>query len=113
MFRISRNFPYGDHPDFPPRLPPLPLSLRFAIRRRRNMAQLYFHYSNPEGVFSDRSGGAVGNLIEVHDHAARMMRSLIALPSTEDWRSWVLHVSDDLGEDIFVIPFASMLGKPH
>jgi hypothetical protein len=113
MFRISRNFPYGDHPDFPPRLPPLPFSLRFAIRRRRNMAQLYFHYSNPEGVFSDRGGGAVGDLVEVHDHAARVMRSLIALPSTEDWRGWVLHVSDDLGEDIFVIPFASMLGKPH
>jgi hypothetical protein len=77
------------------------------------MAQLYFHYSNPEGVFSDRSGGAVGDLIEVHDHAASMMRSLIAMPSAEDWRGWVLHVSDDLGEDIFVIPFASMLGKPH
>jgi hypothetical protein len=77
------------------------------------MAQLYFHYSNPEGVFSDRGDGAVGDLIEVHDHAARVMRSMIALPSAEDWRGWVLHVSDDLGEEVFAMPFASMLGKPH
>ncbi len=77
------------------------------------MAQHYFHYSNPEGVFSDRSGGAVGDLIEVHDQAASMMRSLIAMPSAEDWRGWVLHVSDDIGEEIFSVPFASALGKLH
>jgi len=34
-------------------------------------------------------------------------------PSTEDWRDWVLHVSDDIGEEIFCLPFASLLGKPH
>jgi hypothetical protein len=77
------------------------------------MAQVYFHYSNPEGVLSDRNGAAVCDLIEAHDHAARVMRSLITTPSAEDWRSWVLHVSDDLGEEIFEVPFASMLGKPH
>jgi hypothetical protein len=77
------------------------------------MAQVYFHYSNPEGVLSDRNGAAFGDLIEAHDHAARVMCSLITTPNAEDWRSWVLHVSDDLGEEIFMLPFASMLGKPH
>ena len=51
------------------------------------MAQLYFHYSNPEGLFSDRSGGAVGDLIEVHDHAARLMRSLV-MPNSRKY-SWM------------------------
>jgi hypothetical protein len=34
-------------------------------------------------------------------------------PSAEDWRNWVLHVSDALGDEIFALPFASLLGKPH
>lgn len=77
------------------------------------MAQVYFHYSNTEGELTDRSGAAVGNLIEAHDHAALVVRSIIAAPGEEDWRSWILHVSDDLGEEIFSLPFASVLGKPH
>jgi hypothetical protein len=77
------------------------------------MAQVYFHYSSPEGVLADPRGAAVGNLAEAHDRAAFAVRSLIASPSPEDWRGWVLHVSDDFGEEIFVVPFASMLGKPH
>jgi len=31
----------------------------------------------------------------------------------EDWRGWVLHVSDESGEEIFNLPFDSLLGKPH
>jgi hypothetical protein len=33
--------------------------------------------------------------------------------SLEDWRDWVLHVSDDQGDELFVVPFAFVLGKPH
>jgi hypothetical protein len=33
--------------------------------------------------------------------------------SLEDWRGWVLHVNDDLGDELFVVPFAFVLGKPH
>jgi hypothetical protein len=76
------------------------------------MAQVYFHYSNTEGVF-DRSRAAVGDLFEAHQHATFVVRSLVMTPSAEDWRGWVLHASDDLGEEIFALPFASMLGKPH
>jgi hypothetical protein len=42
-----------------------------------------------------------------------VVRSLLMAPSAEDWRDWVLHVSDDIGEEIFCLPFASLLGKPH
>jgi hypothetical protein len=77
------------------------------------MAQIYFHYSNPEGVSIDRGSAAVGGLTEAHERAALVIRSLVMAPTAEDWRDWVLHVSDDLGERIFDVPFASLLGRPH
>ncbi len=77
------------------------------------MAQVFFHCSNTEGVWFDRRGAAVGNLIEAHEQAALVVRSLLMAPSAEDWRDWVLHVSDELGEEIFAMPFSSVLGKPH
>jgi hypothetical protein len=33
------------------------------------------------------------------------------MPNSEDWRSWILHVSDDLGDELFIVPFAFALGK--
>ena len=77
------------------------------------MAQVYFHCSHTQGVSIDRCGAAVDDLAEAHDHAALVVRSLIMAPGPEDWRSWVLHVSEDFGDEIFVVPFASVLGKPH
>jgi hypothetical protein len=52
-------------------------------------------------------------LAEANDHAARVVRSLVMSHGPEDWHSWVMHVSDDLGEEIFVVPFAFVLGKPY
>jgi hypothetical protein len=49
----------------------------------------------------------------VRDHAARVVQSLITVQGPEDWRDWTLHVSDDLNDEIFVLPFSSMLGKLH
>jgi hypothetical protein len=77
------------------------------------MAQVYFHCSNSERALIDRRGAVVGDLVEARDHATRVVRSLVTSMSPEDWRDWVLHVSDDLDEEIFVVPFASVLGKPH
>ena len=77
------------------------------------MAKVYFHYSNSEGVCVDPRGTAVGNLAEVRDHAARVVQSLIAAQGPEDWRDWTLHVNDDLNDEIFALPFSSVLGKPH
>ena len=77
------------------------------------MAQVYFHCSNAEEVWVDRRGAAVGNLTEAREHAAVVVRSLLMTAGVEDWRDWVLHANDDLGEEIFAVSFASMLGKPH
>ena len=77
------------------------------------MAQVYFHCSNTHGALLDRCGAAVDDLAEAREHGALVMHSLISAPSMEDWRGWVLHVSDELGDELLVVPFASMLGKPH
>jgi hypothetical protein len=77
------------------------------------LAQVYFHYSNTEGVLMDQGGAAIGNLVEAWEQANLVVRSLIMAPSAEDWRGWILHVSDEHGDEIFDVPFTSMLGKPH
>jgi hypothetical protein len=74
---------------------------------------VYFHYSNARGMLINRSGTAVGDLVEACEHADRMVRSLILTASAEDWRGWVLHVTDNEGDEIFDVPFATVLGKPH
>lgn len=77
------------------------------------MTQVYFHCSHAQGVLIDRRGATVADLIEAREQATNVVRSLMAAPSLEDWRGWILHVSDDAGEEIFLLPFASLLGKPH
>jgi hypothetical protein len=77
------------------------------------MTQVYFRCSNPKEVLVDRCGAAVDDLAEARDHAACVVRSLTMARSLEDWRSWILHVSDDLGDERFVVPFAFVLGKPN
>jgi hypothetical protein len=77
------------------------------------MADLYFHCSNARGVLIDRSGTTVDDLIEAREHADCVVRSLIMSTSEEDWRAWILHVSDNDGDVIFDVPFATVLGKPH
>jgi len=77
------------------------------------MTQVYFHCSNSQGALIDRCGAAVESLAEARDHAARVVRSLTMTRSSKDWRSWVLHVSDDLGDELFILPFVFVLGKPH
>jgi hypothetical protein len=85
--------------------------IRFA--KETDMAQVYFHCSNSREVRVDRYGAAVSNLAEARDRAACMVRSLIMEKSAEDWRDWVVHVSDDFDDEIFEMPFASVLGKPN
>jgi hypothetical protein len=46
------------------------------------MADVYFHYSSARGVI---------------DEAPQRP------PSVEDWRGWILHVTDDDGDEIFEV----------
>jgi hypothetical protein len=77
------------------------------------MTEVYFHCSNADQLLVDSRGATVSNLSEACAHALRLVHSMMMTPNTEDWRGWELQVTDDLGEEIFVIPFASALGKLH
>jgi hypothetical protein len=77
------------------------------------MAQVYFHCSSSREVRVDQLGAAMSDLSEARDHAACVVRSLIMESSAEDWRDWIVHVSDDFDDEIFALPFSSVLGKPH
>jgi hypothetical protein len=77
------------------------------------MTQLYFHCSNSQSVVLDQRGTAVEDLKEARDHATGLARSMSMRHGAEDWRGWIVHVTDNLGEELFVVPFAFVLGKPH
>lgn len=74
------------------------------------MTEVYFHCSDAEHFIVDRRGSAM-HLDEAPAHAERLVRSLVMTPGVEDWRDWIMHVTDDLGEEIFALPFSSILGK--
>jgi hypothetical protein len=76
------------------------------------MSAVYFHCSDDTHVLLDRQGVAM-NLAEARVHAECLVRSYVAHPNAEDWRNWVLHVTDDLGDEIFELPFAAVLGQLH
>ena len=77
------------------------------------MVHVYFHCVNDEEVLVDRSGADVEDLIEAHARATRVVQAFITKPGPRDWRAWTMQVSDEEGEEIFVMPFLSVLGKPH
>ena len=75
--------------------------------------QVYFHCSSSREVRVDQFGAVVSNLAEARDRAACVVRSLIMEKSAEDWRDWVVHVSDDFDDEIFAVPFSSVFGRLH
>ncbi len=77
------------------------------------MVQALFRCSNAQGHVIDGRVAQVDDLIEAQEYATRVARSLMAAPTLRDWRSCCLSVSDDLGEEIFVLPFSSIIGKLH
>jgi hypothetical protein len=77
-----------------------------------DMAQVILHYSTPQGVVN-RSAAEVDDLPVLREYIAGCIRTLICSPTLEDWRGWVLHVSNESGEVLFALPFSLFLGKPH
>jgi hypothetical protein len=77
------------------------------------MSQVYFHCTTGETVLLDRSGTDVVDLTDAHDRAMDFVSLLIGMNGRQDWHDWILHVSDEDGEEIFLVPFASVLGTLH
>jgi len=61
----------------------------------------------------DRRGSEVDDLVESREGAIGMVRTIISRPGPEKWRRWGLHVSDGDGEEIFALPFSSLIGELH
>ena len=68
------------------------------------MTDVFFHCSDKEHVLIDRSGAAINGLIEACEHAERLARSYIMMASAEDWRNWVVRVTDERGDELFALP---------
>ena len=77
------------------------------------MTQVYFLCSNTKKFFVDQFEVVVDDLADARDHATRVVQSFTNERSLEDWRDWVLRVIDDEGDELFVVPFAFVLGKPN
>ncbi len=77
------------------------------------MAQVHFHCSDSVGRLLDRRIADVENLFEACDYAESVARSLISNPDLQDWRTCRLRVWDEFGQEIFEIPFSSVVGRPH
>lgn len=77
------------------------------------MAQVYFHCSRENLLLADCCRAEVDGLTDAREQAAMVVRSLVIAPGPEDWRGWVLHVSDDLGQELLALPFSSVVGRLH
>lgn len=77
------------------------------------MAQVTFRCSSADRMLPNRCETFASDLTDIREQAAMAARMLIASPGLEDWRTWVLHVTDDLGEEVLALPFASLIGRLH
>jgi len=77
------------------------------------MTEVYFHCCNADQLLIDSRGATVTDFADACAQALHLVHCLMMKPNSEDWRSWELQVTDDLGDEILVIPFASALGKLH
>jgi uncharacterized protein DUF6894 len=77
------------------------------------MTHVFFHCASPERVMLDRRGSDVEDLTEARDRAIRIVREFIESQGPDDWRTWTLRVSDADGEEIFLLPFSYVLGRPN
>ena len=77
------------------------------------MTHVYFHCANSELAVLDPRGTEVEDLAEAHQRAVQVIQGYVGKISPADWRAWTLHVSDEDGEEIFLMPFLYVLGTLH
>jgi hypothetical protein len=77
------------------------------------MATLYFHCAGTQEVFLDRSGSEIEDMYDARARAFQIIQAIVTSAGPEDWRDWSVHVRDDEGEELLLVPFSSVIGKPH
>ncbi len=69
------------------------------------MAQLSFCCANSRGYLLDRHIAEVNDFLEAREYAKEIVWWFLKTAHLHDWRSCRLHVRDQNGKDIFVMPF--------
>jgi hypothetical protein len=77
------------------------------------MATFFFHCEATQGVLVDKRGSELDDICEARARAFAIIQGLIASEGAEDCRGWSLRVSDDDGEELFAVPFSSVVGRLH
>ena len=78
------------------------------------MAHFYFHCSNSQQILRDLSGYDLVDLVEARQRASGIIRRVIETGSARgDWRDWAVVVTDDEDEEMLVVPFSDVIGRPH
>lgn len=76
------------------------------------MRQVSLCCSTSRGTVLDRRVADVNNLLEARQYATAFAQSLVASAAARDWRKCRVHVRDERGEELFVMPFWSTASKP-
>ena len=79
----------------------------------RATTRVYFHYSSTDQVLLDCSSADVADMAEARERANAAARAMMAAGGETDWHDWMLHVSDDLGEMVYSLPFKALIGHLH
>jgi hypothetical protein len=77
------------------------------------MATLYFHCVGKQEALIDRSGSEVDDLYDARARAFQVIQSFVKSEGPQDWREWTVHISDHEGEELLLVPFTWVLGRPH
>jgi hypothetical protein len=68
------------------------------------MTRVYLSCSNSFGCFPESLIAEVGNLLEARDYAKALARSPLYPAGREDWKRCSVHVRNDEGEELFIMP---------
>lgn len=77
------------------------------------MARVCFSCSNSSGAVLDRREAELKDLLEAREYGTALVQSLFPAVASAGWRRCRLHVRDEQGAEIFVMPFWPALGKPR
>ncbi|MGH8262007.1 MAG: DUF6894 family protein [Steroidobacteraceae bacterium] len=77
------------------------------------MATMFFHCAGTREVLVDRRGSEMADMFDARARAFQIIQAIVTSAGPEDWRDWSVYVSDDEGEEVLLVPFSTVLGKPH
>ncbi|HYF53502.1 MAG TPA: hypothetical protein VEA41_04525 [Salinarimonas sp.] len=78
------------------------------------MAHLYFHCTNAHEALRDRAGRDVPSLAEAHREALALARLVMdRVSGLGDFRDWRIHVEDEEGSELMLVPFTFARAELH